>query len=69
MWLTSLCALFSLVNRAVNIALPAHLQLSAALRPGLGAVAAAWALAAVGRYLLSARHSAANPPHAATAVE
>jgi len=50
---------FSLVTSAVNVALPAF----AAAPLLLGAPAA------VDQYLLTARRSAANPPHAAAAME
>jgi len=61
---------FSLVNSAVNVTLPA----SAAERraAALCCVAvAAWrpTLAVVDRYLLPAQPSVADPPHAAAAVE
>jgi len=54
-------SVLSLVNSAVNMTLPA----SAAERRA----AAGRPAGAVDRYLLSARRLAANPPHAAAAVE
>jgi len=47
-----------------------HLLLSAVLRPRAATPLLMGATAAVGdRYLLTARRSAANPPHTAAAVE
>jgi len=54
-------SVFSLVNSAVNTALSAFAA-DQNPTPFCGAIA-------VGRYLLPARLSAANPPHAAAAVE
>ena len=51
--------MFSLVNSAVNVTLPAFAAERRATAPSL-----------LGdRYVLPAKHSAANPPHAAAAVE
>jgi len=67
--ITSL-SVFSLVNSAVNMALPAFAAERRAAALCRCAVAA-WspAPAAVDRYLLPARRSVANPLHAAAAVE
>jgi len=54
---------------AVNMTC-SHLLLSAVLRPRAATPLLMGATAAVGdRYLLTARRSAANPPHTAAAVE
>jgi len=61
--LSSNKSVFSLVNLAVNMILPASAsgrRAAAPLMPGAGA-------AAVDQYALPARRSAANPPHAAAA--
>ena len=51
--------MFSLVNSAVNVTLPAFAAERRAAAP----------LLLGDRYVLPAKHSAANPPHAAAAVE
>jgi len=63
-------SVFSLVNLAVNIALPAFVAERRAAAPCCGAVAAERPEpAVVDRYLLPARRVATNPPHAAAAVD
>ena len=58
--------MFCLVNSAVNRALPTVAAERRAVAPCCGAFAAGrMAPAVVDQYLLTARRSAANPPHAA----
>ena len=58
-------SVFSLVNLAVNVALPAFAAERRAAAPCCGAVAAERPEpAVVDRYLLPARRVATNPPHA-----
>jgi len=63
-------SVFSLVNSAVNVTLPAFAAERRAADPCCGAAAAGCtAPAAVDQYLLFARRSAAKPRHAGAAVK
>jgi len=60
-------SVFSLVNSAVNMTLPAFAAERRAADPGCGAAAAGRPALSID--LLRVRRSAANPPHAAAAFD